>query len=194
MEGISHEAASLAGHLKLGRMVFVYDDNHITIDGPTELAYSDDVPKRFEAYGWHVVQLGEAANDLDAIEAGLRAGIAEETRPTLVVLRSHIGYPSPKVQDTAAADGVPLGADEVAKVKEILGLPPEDFFVPDDVLLWYRESGTRGAAVRTAWTRVRNPTSTRRVSRGRVCTAGSRSSPPGRSARRSRPELPSKRC
>src|SRR6187399_1848297 len=99
MEGISHEAASLAGHLQLGRLVFVYDDNHITIDGPTELAYSDDVPERFEAYGWHVVQLGEVANDLDALEAGLRAGIAEETKPTLLVLRSHIGYPSPKVQD-----------------------------------------------------------------------------------------------
>jgi transketolase len=151
MEGISHEAASLAGHLKLGRMVFVYDDNHITIDGPTELAYSDDVPERFEAYGWHVVQLGEVANDLDAIEAGLRSGIAEETRPTLLVLRSHIGYPSPKAQDTAAAHGNPLGADEVAKVKEILGLPPADFFVPDDVLLWYREAGRRSAATRDAW-------------------------------------------
>jgi transketolase len=151
MEGISHEAASLAGHLKLGRMVFVYDDNHITIDGPTELAYSDNVPKRFEAYGWHVVQLGEAANDLDALEAGLREGIAEETRPTLVVLRSHIGYPSPKVQDTSAAHGNPLGADEVAKVKEILGLPAEDFYAPDDVVLWYREAGARGAAAREAW-------------------------------------------
>ncbi len=151
MEGVSHEAASLAGHLRLGRMVFVYDDNHITIDGATELAYTDDVPKRFEAYGWHVVQLGEAANDLDALEAGLRAGIAEETKPTLVVLRSHIGYPSPKVQDTSAAHGSPLGADEVAKVKQILGLPPEDFFVPDDVLLSYREAGTRGAAARAVW-------------------------------------------
>jgi transketolase len=157
MEGISHEAASLAGHLRLGRMVFVYDDNHITIDGPTELAYSDDVPKRFEAYGWHVVQLGEVANDLDALEAGLRAGIAEETRPTLLVLRSHIGYPSPKAQDTAAAHGLPLGADEVARVKEILGLPPVDFFVPDDVLLWYRESGRRGAANREAWSAQPKP-------------------------------------
>jgi transketolase len=151
MEGISNEAASLAGHLRLGRMVFVYDDNHITIDGPTELAYSDDVPKRFEAYGWHVVRLGEVANDLDAIEAGLRAGIEEQTRPTLLVLRSHIGYPSPKAQDTAAAHGNPLGADEVAKVKEILGLPPVDFFAPDDVLSWYREAGRRGAATRAAW-------------------------------------------
>jgi transketolase len=151
MEGISHEAASLAGHLKLGRLIFVYDDNHITIDGPTELAYSDDVPRRFEAYGWHVVQLGEAANDLDKLEAGLREGMAEENRPTLVVLRSHIGYPSPKVQDTSAAHGNPLGADEVAKVKEILGLPPEEFYAPDDVVLWYREAGRRGAAVRQAW-------------------------------------------
>jgi transketolase len=151
MEGVSHEAASLAGHFGLGRLVFVYDDNHITIDGPTELTYSDDVPKRFEAYGWHVVQLGEAANDLDALEAGLRAGMAEQDRPTLVVLRSHIGYPSPKAQDTAAAHGNPLGADEVARVKEILGLPPDDFYVPDDVLLSYREAGRRGAAAREAW-------------------------------------------
>jgi transketolase len=151
MEGVSHEAASLAGHLRLGRMVFVYDDNHITIDGPTELTYTDDVPKRFEAYGWHVVQLGEAANDLDALEGGLRAGIAESDRPTLIVLRSHIGYPSPKVQDTAAAHGNPLGADEVARVKEILGLPPEDFYVPDDVLLSYREAGTRATPLRNAW-------------------------------------------
>ncbi len=151
MEGISHEAASLAGHLQLGRLVFVYDDNHITIDGNTDLTYSDNVPERFAAYGWHVVELGEAANDLDVLEAGLRAGIAEETKPTLIVLRSHIGYPSPKVQDTAAAHGSPLGADEVAKVKEILGLPPEDFYAPDDVVLWYREAGTRGAAVREAW-------------------------------------------
>ena len=115
MEGISHEAASLAGHQQLGRLVFVYDDNHITIDGDTALTYSDDVPKRFEAYGWHVVQLGEVSEDLDALEAGLRTAMAEDSRPSLVVLRSHIGYPSPKFQDTAAAHGAALGADEVAQ-------------------------------------------------------------------------------
>jgi transketolase len=151
MEGISHEAASLAGHYQLGRMVFVYDDNHITIDGPTELAYSDNVPGRFESYGWHVVQLGEAANDLDALEAGLRQGMAEKTRPSLVIVRSHIGYPSPNFTDSEKAHGSPLGADEVARTKEILGLPPDEFFVPADVLRLYREAGRRGAAARTAW-------------------------------------------
>jgi transketolase len=150
-EGISHEAASIAGHLGLGRLVYVYDDNHISIDGPTELAYSDNVPKRFEAYGWHVVQLGEAANDLDALEGGLRAGVAETERPTLVVLRSHIGWPSPKYTDTAYAHGNALGADEVAKVKEILGLPAEDFYAPDDVIELYRAAGRRGTADRDAW-------------------------------------------
>jgi transketolase len=152
MEGISHEAASFAGHLGLGRIVFVYDDNHITIDGPTELTYSDDVPKRFEAYGWHVVQLGEAAEDLDALEVGLRAGIAEESRPTLVVLRSHIGYPSPNFTDSPKAHGEPLGGDEVTRTKEILGLPPDELFVPDDVLQLYRTAGRRGAGAREEWT------------------------------------------
>jgi transketolase len=151
-EGVSHEAASLAGHLGLGRMVYVYDDNHITIDGPTELAYTDVVPKRFEGYGWHVVQLGEVANDLDAIEAGIREGMAEAERPSLVILRSHIGWPSPKYTDTAFAHGNALGEDEVRAVKEILGLPPdEQFWVPDDVLAYYREAGARGAADRKEW-------------------------------------------
>jgi transketolase len=150
-EGVSHEAASLAGHLGLGRVVYVYDDNHITIDGPTELAYSDDVPKRFAGYGWHVVELGEVANDLDAIEAGIRAGMADAERPSIVILRSHIGYPSPKYTDTAHAHGNALGADEVAATKAVLGLPPDDFFVPDDVLEYYRTAGARGAAARQSW-------------------------------------------
>jgi len=150
-EGVSHEAASLAGHLGLGRLVYVYDDNHISIDGPTELAYSDDVRSRFEGYHWHVVQLGEVSEDVDALERGLREGIAVEDRPTLLILRSHIGYPSPKFTDTAHAHGSPLGADEVARVKEILGMPPEDFWVPDDVLEFYRQVGARGRPAREAW-------------------------------------------
>jgi transketolase len=152
-EGISHEAASLAGHLGLGRLIYVYDDNHITIDGATELAYTDDVPERFAAYGWHVVQLGEAANDLDALERGLREAMAETARPSMVVLRSHIGYPSPKYTDTAKAHGEALGADEVAAVKEILGLPAEDFYAPQDVIDFYRNAGTRGRDAHEAWSK-----------------------------------------
>jgi len=151
-EGVSHEAASLAGHLGLGRIVYVYDDNHISIDGPTELAYSDDVRKRFEGYRWHVLALGEVANDVDALERALRDAMAEAERPSLVIVRSHIGWPSPKYTDTAHAHGSPLGEDEVRAVKEILGLPPDEhFFVPDEVLGYYRESGARGAKEREAW-------------------------------------------
>ena len=150
-EGVSHETASLAGHLGLGRLVYVYDDNHISIDGPTELSYSDDVQSRFEGYHWHVVRLGEVSEDLDALEHGLREGIAVEDRPTLLILRSHIGYPSPRYTDTAHAHGNPLGTDEVAKVKEILGLPPEEFWVPDDVLDFYRRAGRRGRPEQDAW-------------------------------------------
>ena len=136
---------------RLGRLVFVYDDNHITIDGPTELALSATTPaKRFEAYGWHVEQLGEVANDLDALEAALRAGDGRRGRARRsIVLRSHIGYPSPKFTDTAAAHGNPLGDDEVARTKEILGLPPDEtFWVPDDVLDLYREAGPTRPATR----------------------------------------------
>jgi transketolase len=152
MEGVSHEAASLAGHLQLGRLVYVYDDNHITIDGPTELAYSDDVAGRFTAYGWHVEQLGEVANDTDALEAALRRAADDEEAPSLLILRSHIGWPSPKYTDTADAHGNPLGDDEIAVTKEILGLPPDQtFWVPDDVLELYRAAGRRGRDAREAW-------------------------------------------
>jgi len=151
MEGISHEAASLAGHLRLGRLVAVFDDNHITIDGTTDLSCSDDVPGRFRSYGWHVVELGEAAEDFDAIEAGLRAGDDDE-RPTLVVLRSHIGYPSPTFTDSEKAHGSPLGTEEIARTKELMGLPPtETFFVPADVVELYRAAGRRGAPERAEW-------------------------------------------
>src|ERR1700736_3733403 len=112
MEGVSHEAASLAGHLGLGRLIYVYDDNHITIDGPTELTLSDDAGMRFEAYGWHVERLGSVANDTAALEAALRRATADEDRPSLLILRSHIGWPSPHRTDTSAAHGSPLGAGE----------------------------------------------------------------------------------
>ncbi|HEX9530263.1 MAG TPA: transketolase, partial [Acidimicrobiales bacterium] len=151
-EGLSHEAASLAGHLGLGRLVYVYDDNHITIDGPTELAFSDDTPARFEAYGWHVERVGEIANDTDGLEAALRRAMAERDRPSLIVLRSHIGWPSPTFTDTKEAHGNPLGEDEVRRTKEILGLPPDKtFWVPDEVLRMYRECIPRGQAMRRAW-------------------------------------------
>ncbi|HLY82023.1 MAG TPA: transketolase, partial [Acidimicrobiales bacterium] len=113
MEGISHEAASLAGHLGLGRLIYVYDDNHITIDGPTEITLNDDPGERFKAYGWHVDRLGEVANDTDALEAGLRRALAEEERPSLLILRSHIGYPAPHMTDNPKAHGSPLGEEEV---------------------------------------------------------------------------------
>ena len=138
-EGISHEAASLAGHLDLGRLVYVYDDNHITIDGPTELSYNDDVAMRFEAYGWSVEDIGEVANDVDALEAALLRAKDEEDRPSLIILRSHIGYPSPHLMDTAKAHGDPFPADEIRLTKELLGLPADEtFWVPDDVLDMYR--------------------------------------------------------
>ena len=150
-EGISHEAAALAGHLGLGRLVYVHDDNHITIDGPAELALSDDTAKRFEAYGWHVIELGESANDLDTIDAALTAGVEEEDRPTLILLRSHIGYPAPNKTDDASAHGAPLGEEEVRATKEILGLPPDEtFFVPGDVLSMYRAAGVRHRSEREA--------------------------------------------
>jgi transketolase len=148
MEGISHEAASLAGHLGLGRLVYVYDDNHISIDGDTALSYGDDAARRFESYGWHVEQLGEIANDTDALEAALRRAADDEEAPSLLILRSHIGWPSPQFTDTADAHGSPFGEDEIRVTKEILGLPPDEaFWVPDDVLELYRAAGRRGPRI-----------------------------------------------
>ena len=151
-EGISHEAASLAGHLGLGHLIAIYDDNHITIDGATELALSDDTAGRFRAYGWHVVELGEVPNDLDAIEAGLREAIAETSRPSLVILRTRIGFPSPSFTDSPAAHGNPFSAEEVSATKAILELEDEPFFVPDGVTERYREALQRGRDARALWT------------------------------------------
>jgi transketolase len=157
MEGVSHEAASLAGHLGLGRLMAFYDDNHITIDGPTELAYNDNVPERFEAYGWNVRNLGEMANDVDGLEAAIREAMAApadgpDAKPTLLILRSHIGWPSPKLTDTKEAHGTPFGAEEIRVTKELLGLPSdESFWVPDEVRAFYGQAVTRGEAFHKEW-------------------------------------------
>jgi len=150
-EGLSHEAASLAGHLGLGRLVYVYDDNHISIDGPTEIALTDDPVRRFEAYGWHVIDLGEASEDLDALEEAIIAGRDEESRPSVIIMRSHIGFPSPKHTDDPAAHGLAFNAEDIAETKAVMGMPDEPFWVPDDVADFYRAAGARGAADRDAW-------------------------------------------
>ncbi len=151
-EGISHEAASLAGHLQLGRLVYVYDDNHISIDGPTELAYTDNVPERFAAYGWTVDAIGEVANDTDALETAVRRAMEPSGHPHLIVLRSHIGWPAPTLTDTAKAHGDPFPPEEIRATKKLLGLPEDEtFWVPDDVRAFYRTSVPRGQALRAAW-------------------------------------------
>jgi transketolase len=172
MEGVSHEAASLAGHLKLGGLVCVYDDNHITIDGNTELAYSDDVAMRFEAYGWHVEKLGEMANDCDGLEAALRRGVAVTDRPSLLILRSHIAYPSPDHLDDHEAHGNPFTAEQVSRTKEIMGIPDEPFWAPDDLVAAYRKhAGERGVAKRAEW-QARFEASTIDKSEWEACWSG----------------------
>ncbi len=150
-EGVSHEAASLAGHLGLGRLVVIYDDNHITIDGDTDLAYSDDVPGRFAAYGWDVDDLGDQANDLDAIEGALERAKSVTDKPTIIVLRSHIGFPSPDLTDHHSAHGLAFDAEAITATKAVMGVPDEPFWVPDAVLAAYRESGQRAGSARAAW-------------------------------------------
>jgi len=154
-EGLSHEAASLAGHLGLGKLIAIYDDNHISIDGPTELALSDDAAARFAACGWNVVDAGEIAEDVDALEAAIRSVMVVEDRPSLLILRSHIGFPSPKFTDTAHAHGNPLGADEISATKSLLGMPDEPFWEPADVVDHMRDAGVRSAPERERWESVR---------------------------------------
>ena len=151
-EGISHEAASLAGHLGLGRLVVVYDDNEVTIDGGTDLALSDDAAARFRSYGWHTTELGEAADDLDALEAGLRRAAAVEDRPSLVVVRSVIAAPAPRTAGTPAGHGYAIFDEEIAATKALLGLPTDaTFHVPSEVLHYYRDAGIAGRDERCDW-------------------------------------------
>jgi transketolase len=151
MEGISSEAASLAGHLQLGNMIYLYDDNQITIEGKTNLAFDEDIAQRFEAYGWHVQVLADG-NDLDALSAAIKNAQKEKNRPSLIKVRTHIGYGSPNKEDTAAAHGSPLGVDEVKLVKENFGFDPDkSFVVPDEVLNYYRQAGKKGIDKEKDW-------------------------------------------
>jgi transketolase len=153
MEGVSHEAASFAGHQQLGRLIGFYDDNNITIDGSTDLAYSDDVRRRFEGYGWHVLRV-EDVNDRAALESAIAACKETRDRPSLVIVKTHIGYGSPNRQDTAKAHGEALGADEVDLTKKNLRWPTlEKFWVPDEALAHWRGVRERGAAAQDAWRR-----------------------------------------
>ena len=153
MEGVASEAASLAGHLKLGKLQLLYDDNHISIEGNTALAFNEDVGVRFEAYGWHVVRIADA-NDLDALEGAFRDAAGEAERPSLIICRSHIGYPAPHKMDTAEAHGSPLGEDEVRATKKILGWDPDaHFVVPDESLARWREAGKKSAGHHAEWNR-----------------------------------------
>ena len=152
MEGVSHEAASLAGFQQLGNLVCIYDDNHVTIDGVTELALDDDPAARFEAYGWHVERLGEIAEDCDALEAALRAAMAVTDRPSLLVLRSHIATPSPDLTDNPKAHGNPFTAEQVSATKAVMGIPDEPFWAPADLVQAYRDlAAERGAAAQYEW-------------------------------------------
>ena len=155
MEGVASEAASLAGHLGLDNLCWVYDNNHITIEGHTSIAFTEDVAARFLGYGWNVLRVGDA-NDIDRIEHALAVFRQTKGRPTFIVLDSHIGYGSPHKQDTAAAHGEPLGDEEVRLAKRSYGWPEDaKFLVPDGVREHFAAGiGERGAAARRKWTEL----------------------------------------
>ncbi len=154
MEGVSSEASSLAGHLKLGKLIVLYDDNKVSLAGPTDLSFTEDVGARYEAYGWHVQKIvADDGNDVAAIDAALNAA-KQDPRPSLLNIRTIIGFGSPRA-GTAGAHGEPLGKENVVKTKEALGWPTTpDFYVPDDVLAWWREAGKKGGAAQEAWTKA----------------------------------------
>jgi transketolase len=153
MEGVASEAASLAGHLKLGKLIYLYDDNQVTLSAGTDLTFSEDRARRFEAYGWHTQSVGDG-NDLVAIEGALRAARAETMRPSLILVRTHLGYGSPDKQDTFEAHGSPLGVDEVRATKRNLRWPEEPaFFIPEAAFAHFREAIERGERAQTGWNR-----------------------------------------
>jgi len=152
MEGVSHEAASFAGHQRLGRLVVVFDDNKITIDGGTSLTCSDDVVARFTSYGWSVRQLGEIGDDVDALERALvDARDSDDDRPKLLVLRTRVGTPSPDWTDKHEAHGNPFTAEHVSRTKAVMGVPDEPFWAPDAIVSECRGLAARGRVLREAW-------------------------------------------
>jgi transketolase len=156
MEGITSEAASVAGNLRLGNLIYIYDDNHITIEGDTEITFTEDVASRFISYGWHVQVLPDG-NDLSSIEEALEKAREETMKPSLIKMRTHIGYGSPHKVDSAAAHGSPLGEDEVKLVKKFFGFDPDQYFiVPEHVLSYYREAGKKGIDKEKEWNNLFN--------------------------------------
>ena len=151
MEGVSHETASLAGHLGLGKLIYLYDDNHISIEGNTDIAFTEDRAARFEAYGWHVQKVKDG-NDMTAIEKALLSAQKEDLRPSLIAVRTHIGYGSPNKQDSASAHGEPLGPEEIKLTKENLGWPLEpEFHIPEEALNRFRKAIERGKQREGEW-------------------------------------------
>jgi transketolase len=151
MEGISSEAASLAGHLQLGNIIYLYDDNHISIEGNTKITFTEDSAKRFESYGWHV-QVLEEGNDLEKISNAIHNAINEKSKPSLIKIRTHIAYGSPNKQDSASAHGSPLGEEEVKLTKKNLGWDPDKYFyVPDEVLKHFRKAIDNGKKFESEW-------------------------------------------
>jgi transketolase len=154
MEGVASEAASIAGHLELGNIIYLYDDNHISIEGDTDITFNEDVAKRFEAYGWHVQTISNG-NDIEAISNAIRNAKGETQKPSLIKVRTQIAYGSPNKVNTAGAHGSPLGADEIKLVKEFFGFDPEkSFVVPDEVLKYYHEKGEKGVALEDKWNKL----------------------------------------
>ncbi|MEE9594743.1 MAG: hypothetical protein V3V92_05020, partial [Candidatus Hydrothermarchaeales archaeon] len=150
MEGISYEAGSLAGYLKLGKLIYLYDDNHISIEGDTDITFTEDVQRRFESYGWHVLQVADG-NDLDDIEEAIKAAQAKKDKPSLVIVRTHIGYGSPK-QDSPGAHGEPLGPEGVRDTKEALGWPSQStFYIPEEVSSHFEDAKQKGADLEAKW-------------------------------------------
>ncbi|HQY20734.1 MAG TPA: transketolase [Ignavibacteria bacterium] len=154
MEGISSEAASLAGHLKLGNMIYLYDDNHISIEGNTEIAFTEDTAKRFEAFGWQVIEVSDG-NDPDKISEAVKKAKQEKDKPSLIKIRTHIGFGSPNKADSAGSHGSPLGEDELRLTKENLGFDPDkSFYVPDEVLKFFRDKGENGKKKKDEWEKL----------------------------------------